>query len=126
MSGPACEICGVQFSGEKQLEEHQSGKRHAQAAAIAASSASPVLAIECRQAPLAMEMLRLSFDCFGTISRATLEANDPLTGKRPPENAKGGPWYAAVVYTDAAAAAKALGQRYLYVGGKRVYIEPVM
>jgi hypothetical protein len=42
-----------------------------------------------------------------------------------PAKPDGGPWYAALVYEDAAATARALGQRYLYVKEKRVYVEPV-
>jgi hypothetical protein len=80
VSGPGCEVCGVCFSGTKQLDEHLQGKRHAIAAAIASAGVPRTLAIECRQAPLDLTAIRTSFQPYGTISRVTLESQDPLGG----------------------------------------------
>ena len=80
VSGPGCDVCGVCFSGTKQLDEHLQGKRHAIAAAIASAGVPRTLAIECRQAPLDLTAIRTSFQPYGTISRVTLEAQDPLGG----------------------------------------------
>ena len=44
---------------------------------------------------------------------------------RAADAAAGGPWFATLTYREAACAAKALGQKYLYVAGKRVYVEVV-
>ena len=63
---------------------------------------------------------------LAAVAGAALQPTDP-TGKpvRPSPAGKPGPWFATVLYREAAAAARALGQRYLYVGGKRVYVEVV-
>ena len=60
ISGPLCECCDVRFSGDKQLQEHLQGKRHAVACVIARSSSAPPLSIECRQAPIELSKLRES------------------------------------------------------------------
>lgn len=56
-----------------------------------------------------------------------LEDANPLTGDaaEPRRDGKPGPWFASVLYKDAPSTARALGQRYLYVHGRRVYVEPL-
>ena len=119
VSGPACECCNVRFSGDKQLEEHCGGKRHALAAAVARRSTPPALSVECRQATLDEAGVRASFNEYGAIASVSIDGVKP--GARPSK--EGGPWFATVLYQDAPAAARALGQRYISVNGKRVYVE---
>ena len=104
------------------------GKRHALAASVAGcGGAPPPLAIECRQAALGLGQVRAAFAPYGRIAAASLEEANPLDGVKPEarKSGKPGPWFAMLLYADAAAAAKALGQRYLYVDGRRVYVEPL-
>ena len=133
ISGPGCECCAVRFSGQKQLDEHMSGKRHAVAAAAAAKPSALLLAVECRQSALTLKDLRECFSPHGTIAHLALESKNPLAGTvgaaKPPQPdgapTRPGPWFASLRYTDPAATARALGQRFLYVNKKRVYLEPV-
>ena len=126
VSGPQCVCCGVRFTGEAQLEEHKQGKRHQIALTVYQGGRAPTIAVECRQAPLEASALAKTFEEYGPIATASLQDADP-TGKpaRVSPAGKPGPWFATVVYREAAAAARALGQRYLYVGDKRVYVEVV-
>ena len=126
VSGPGCACCGVFFTGEAQLDEHKQGKRHQIALAASQNPKPPVIAVECRQAPLEAGALVKAFEEYGALASTSLQEADP-TGKpvRVSPAGKPGPWFATVLYRDSAAAAKALGQRYLYVGGKRVYVEVV-
>jgi hypothetical protein len=129
VSGPECACCGVRFSGERQLAEHEQGKRHAVCASVAQSAAAPALAVECRQAAMDVAALRATFETYGALADVALSALNPLaspgfaTSKA--DAAAGGPWFATLTYREAACAAKALGQKYLYVAGKRVYVEVV-
>ena len=132
VSGPECECCGVRFTGDAQLDEHRKGKRHEAAARVFQCARAPPLAIECRQAPLEVRALRTTFEPFGALEDAALSATNPMGGSesgRTPapggDDGAQGPWFATVRYKDAACAAKALGQKMLYVGGKRVYVEAV-
>ena len=86
----------------------------------------PTLAVECRQAPMEQTALNQAFEQYGPLASATLQQSAPAgTAPRQMPQGVAGPWFATVVYRNSADAAKALGQRYLYVGGKRVYVEVV-
>ena len=126
VSGPMCVCCDVNFSGEAQLEEHRKGKRHCIAQAAYDRPTPPTLAVECRQAPMEQTALNQAFEQYGPLASATLQQSAPAgTAPRQMPQGVAGPWFATVVYRNSADAAKALGQRYLYVGGKRVYVEVV-
>ena len=124
ISGPACECCNVCFSGIKQLEEHRQGKRHAQAAEVARAPTALPLRIECRQMPLEPTAVTASFAQYGDLDKVQLASPTPPDAAAAAAGSDG-PWFATVVYKEPAAAARAVGQNKLYVGGKRVYVEVV-
>ena len=67
--------------------------------------------------------MRQAFGQYGRVASAELSEANPTGQPTVPRGDKPGPWFATVLYGETAAAAKALGQRFLYVGGKRVYVE---
>lgn len=112
VSGPLCDCCGIRFSSKTQLDEHRGGKRHKLAESVAAMALAPPLAIECRKGPLEIGELKAvlaEFGHLGSVSSVNTEAE--------------GPWRALVEFASAEAAAKAIGQKAIHVGGKRVYVE---
>ena len=70
------------------------------------------------------------WQAYGAIENVTMATANPLGTSAPngasgAASAPGGPWFATLAFKEAAGAAKAVGARYLYVAGKRVYVEVV-
>jgi hypothetical protein len=144
VSGPHCACCGIAFTGAAQLLEHEGGKRHKSAMAVAGLDHPPPLLIECRQAQLRETELRAALQAFGDLSSVNIQAQEGASasgganGGKPVQqgasgasSASGGkpaPWRATVHFSHGSGAARALGARAVYVTGgdgakKRVHVE---
>jgi hypothetical protein len=123
VSGPQCVCCGVRFSGAKQLAEHEKGKRHQMAASVAAMAAPPRMELECRQAMLDEAAVRGALGKIAPVRSIAPRAPETVAVMEGDSKSTKTVWRASVTFETAAGSALALGQKYLYVGEARVYLE---